>query len=134
MPFCPVTVEQVESKYMQLSIHCRSNFYRPQTKFVKVMFLQVSVCPQEGGLCLSPGRVSILGGLCPGGLCPGVLCSGGSLSRQGVSVPGRGSLSRQGVSVQAGGLCLGRGSLSKGVSVWEGLCPGGGLCQRPPVR
>ena len=26
------------------------NFYRPQTKFVKVMFSQVSVCPQ-GGVC-----------------------------------------------------------------------------------
>ena len=26
--------------------------YRPQTKFVKVMFLQVSVCPQ-GGACVS---------------------------------------------------------------------------------
>ena len=24
------------------------NIYRPQTKFAKVMFLQVSVCPQEG--------------------------------------------------------------------------------------
>ena len=26
-----------------------SYFYRPQTKFAKVMFLQVSVCPQGGG-------------------------------------------------------------------------------------
>ena len=25
------------------------DFYRPQTKFAKVMFLQVSVCPHEGG-------------------------------------------------------------------------------------
>ena len=29
-----------------LSYHC--NFYRPQTKFAKVMFSQVSVCPQRG--------------------------------------------------------------------------------------
>ena len=26
------------------------NIYRPQTKFAKVMFLQVSVCPQGGGV------------------------------------------------------------------------------------
>ena len=26
--------------------------YRPQTKFSKVMFLHVSVCPQGGGVCL----------------------------------------------------------------------------------
>ena len=31
-------------------LHC--NFYRPQTKFAKVMFLQVSVCPR-GGACMS---------------------------------------------------------------------------------
>ena len=29
-------------------------YYRPQTKFAKVMFLQVSVCPQ-GGACVSHG-------------------------------------------------------------------------------
>ena len=34
--------------------------YRLQTKFAKVMFLQVSVCPHGGGLgCLLPG-----GGAC----------------------------------------------------------------------
>ena len=32
------------------------NFYRPQTKFAKVMFLQVSVCPQ-GGVCGCSGGV-----------------------------------------------------------------------------
>ena len=30
------------------------NFYRPQTKFAKVMLSQVSVCPQGGGV---PGQV-----------------------------------------------------------------------------
>ena len=55
-----------------------------QTKFAKVMFSQVFVCPQ-GGLC--PGI------LCPGGLFPGVgLCPGGSVPRwslsRGVSVWG----------------------------------------------
>ena len=33
-------------------------YYRPQTKFAKVMFLQVSVCPQ-GGACMA-GK----GGMC----------------------------------------------------------------------
>ena len=76
--------------------------YRLQTKFAKVMFSQVFVCPQGGGGL----------GLCPGGV-----------SIQGVSVRGGGSLS-MGVSIQ-GGLCPG-GSLSSGVSVqgWGGLCQG----------
>ena len=31
-------------------------FYRPQKKFAKVMFLQVSVCPQGRGACVvAPG-------------------------------------------------------------------------------
>ena len=30
-------------------IHILVNCYRPQTKFAKVMFLQVSVCPRGGG-------------------------------------------------------------------------------------
>ena len=34
---------------------CIKSFYRPQTKFAKVMFLQVSVCPQGGRARLLPG-------------------------------------------------------------------------------
>ena len=64
-------------------------YYHPQTKFAKVMFSQVSVCPQ--GSSLSRGD------LCPRGLCPGVVCVRGSLSGGGVSVQGR-------VSVQWGSL------------------------------
>ena len=30
-------------------------FYRPQTKFAKVMFLQVSVCPHGGACMVAPG-------------------------------------------------------------------------------
>ena len=30
-------------------------FYRPQTKFAKVMFLQVSVCPHVGACMVAPG-------------------------------------------------------------------------------
>ena len=55
-------------------------------KFAKVMFSQVSVCPQGG--------VSVQGGLCPGG----------SLFR-GVSLQGR-SLSGRGLC-PGGGLCQG---------------------------
>ena len=82
--------------------------YRPQTKFAKVMFSQVSVCPGTGlGLCIG-GLYPW--GLCPGGLCPGGLCPGGSLSGWSLS---RGSLS---------GGYLSWGSLSGGISVWgEGV-------------
>ena len=76
--------------------------YNPQTKFAKVMFSQVFVCPQGGvsvqGRSLSRGvsvrGVSVQGGFSVqggGGLCPGRslsgLCPGGSLS--GGSVSGR---------------------------------------------
>ena len=45
----------------------KSPYYRPQTKFAKVMFLQVSVCPQGGACVVAPG-----GGACvvaPRGVC-----------------------------------------------------------------
>ena len=73
--------------------------YRPQTKFAKIMFSQVFVCPREG--CLCPGGSLSRRGLCPGtslskrvsvqrGLCLGGLCLGGrSLgSVQGVYIQG----------------------------------------------
>ena len=110
------------------------NFYRPQTKFAKVMFSRVFVC--LGGAVVS---VSVQGGLCPeGSLCPGGLCPG--VSVQGVSF--------QGVSAQ-GGLCPGglcpRGSLSRGVSVHgqslsigslsrKSLCPGWSLSKGSQSR
>ena len=66
--------------------HCwylllKSSFhYRPQTKFVKVMFLQVSVCPQGERAWLLPGGgcVWLLWGACMvarGGAC--VVAPGG---------------------------------------------------------
>ena len=45
------------------NVHC----YRSQTKFAKVMFLQVSVCPQGGGewACVVAGGVCMVaGGAC----------------------------------------------------------------------
>ena len=46
-------------KYALLLKHniANTHYYRPQTKFAKVMFSQVSVCPQEGCLPLVPGGV-----------------------------------------------------------------------------
>ena len=35
---------------VKVNIFCSAIFYRPQTKFAKVMFSRVSVCPQGGGL------------------------------------------------------------------------------------
>ena len=61
-----------QSTYMSAVAHhifvSYANFYHPQTKFVKVMFSQVFVCPP--------------GGLCPGGVSPGQ--GGGFLSRVGL--------------------------------------------------
>ena len=117
------------------------NNYRPQPKFAKVMFSQVFVCPQGGG-------ISVQGGFCPGGFCPGGLylgglCPGGLCPRWGlypvgylsggslwVSLMGPclGGLCPGGVSVQGRGLCPGKGSLSgEGVSVWGGVSVQGSL-------
>ena len=70
-------------KYPTIMHSCFSvKFYRPPTKFAKVMFSQVSVCPQ-GGVYPSmywAGGVSqhALGrGVFPGGLSLGVVCLGG---------------------------------------------------------
>ena len=42
------------------------DIYRPQTKFAKVMFLQVSVCPHRGGVCgfIRGACVVLFGGAC----------------------------------------------------------------------
>ena len=67
-------------------------YYRPQTKFVKVMFSQVSLYPQGGSLCPAVAHY-------PGGLCPeGVTVRAGSLSSEGLC-PAR--VFVQGVSVQS---------------------------------
>ena len=65
-------------------------YYRPQTKFAKVMFLQVSVCPQGGGVHGMGdmhsrghawwGSVCSRGCACwgEGGVCAGGMCDGGT--------------------------------------------------------
>ena len=77
------SIQIVMSGHSNLTIVAIANFYRPQTKFAKVMFSLVSVCPRGGGVLGFWGR-----GLCPGGvfvqecLCPGGLYPGGSMSRR----------------------------------------------------
>ena len=120
-----------------MQIRFSKYIYRPQTKFARVMFSQVFVCPRGAGggsrslsrgslswgisIQVSVQGVSVLGDLNPG-LCPGGLCPGGSQSRSlssrslswGISI----QVSVQEVSVLGDlnpGLCPG------------GLCPGG-LC------
>ena len=51
---------------LQKSTFC---YYRPQTKFAKVMFSQLSVCPRGGG-------ISVQGGLCQGDPPPRTVACG----------------------------------------------------------
>ena len=76
-------------------INWTRNIHRPQTKFAKVLFSQVSVCLQRG--------VSVQGGICTGGLCLGCLCPGG-LCPGGLWLGGLcpGDLCPGGVSVKDG--------------------------------
>ena len=50
---------------IDVSLFICSSYYRPQTKFEKVMFSQVSVCPQ-GEACVA-GGVRMGGGACMAG-------------------------------------------------------------------
>ena len=52
--------------------NCIWVYYRPQTKFAKVLFLQVSVCPRGGGVRGSGDmhtRVCVAGGCVVGAVC-----------------------------------------------------------------
>ena len=72
-------------------------FYRPQTKFAKVMFLQVSVCPQGGMHGCSGGACVVA----PGGVCMVALGGHAWLLRGGMC-----SCSRGGMHGCSGGACV----------------------------
>ena len=87
-------------QFLHVSNHC-SHDYRPQTKFWKVIFLQVSFCPQGGG-CI-PACTGRRGCLPRGGYAGGgCVCLGGYLHRRGVSTPEGGVCPGGKVSVQGG--------------------------------
>ena len=56
MYILPVFQKSVTDKQSQIKVIVQY-IYRPQTKFAKVMFSQVSVCPQGGRAWLLPGGV-----------------------------------------------------------------------------
>ena len=92
--------------------HC----YRPQTKFAKVMFLQVSVILSTGeGWVVAPGGACVVA---PGGAC--VVAPGGTC----VVGPGGGmrGCSRGGVCGYSRGACM----VALGGHAW--LLPGGCMC------
>ena len=67
--YCTVLSNHIILSFCMLFTH---DFYRPQTKFAKVMFLQVSVILSTGGACMV-ARGGVRG--CLGGSMHG--CSGG---------------------------------------------------------
>ena len=107
----------------------RQACYRPQTKFAKVMFLQVSVCPQGGrvwllwgwGMCgYSPGGVWLL----PGGGGHAWLLWGAYVAKRGACMArgvAKGGMHGKGGHVWQRGACMARGAcVAKGGVRGEG--------------
>ena len=104
-------------KVIQLGLYLCLHNYRPQTRFAKVMFSQVSVCQRAGGVSQHAlGR----------GCIPA--CTG-----QGVCIP---ACTGQGVCIPA---CTGQGVCIPACTGQGGVCPGGvadtprGQRQTPPT-
>ena len=85
----------------------KCHHYRPQTKFAKVMFLQVSVCPQ--GWCAWKGGVRGCGGVCMVAGVGACMVAGGMHSCGGVCVVAGGCTWLWGAYVFVGGMHGGRG-------------------------
>ena len=113
----------------------KGNHYRLQTKFAKVMFLHVCVCPWEG----MHGRGCAWQGACMVGECAwwGSMCGRRACMTGGVHGGGhvwqRGSMHGRGVFV-AVGCVAGEGMCDRGCA-WWGRCMaggmhGGGMCGR----
>ena len=121
-------------------------FYRPQTKFAKVMFSQVSVCPQGGmhgrGGGLAWQGACIAGGVHGRGHAWQRVCMAGGVHGRGACVAGagcvwQGGMHRRGCAWQ--GACMaegvhGRGCAQQGACVagagcvWQGGMHGRGAC------
>ena len=94
-------------------------FYRPQTKFAKVMFLQVSFCPRGGGMHGSRGCVWLPGG-------HAWLPGGHAWFQVGACVVGRGHVwLPRGACVAARGACMVAGGLH---DCWGACMVAGGAC------
>ena len=100
-------------------------FYRPQTKFAKVMFSQVSVCPQGG----MHGRG---GGLHGRGACMAGGVHGRGCSWQGVCMAGGACVAGAGCVWQEG--MLGRGGMHHRGCAWQGACMAEGVHGRGCAR
>ena len=93
-------------------------FYRPQTKFANVMFLQVSVCQREGGggnvwYMAWSGWCAWQGGMCGRGACVVGDAWQGGMHGRGHAWPG--GMCGRGVCME-GGMC-GRGACMVGACV-----------------
>ena len=89
-----------------------SDFYRPQTKFAKVMFLQVSVCPQGRGACVAGEHV-----------WQGACMVGVGVCMVGRGVHGRGVCMVRGIH---GGGHVWQGGMHGRRCAWQGVCMAGG--------
>ena len=69
----------------------KTSCYSPQTKFAKVMFLQVSVCPQRGGGGVHGKGAYVARGMHGGGVCVvvGGACVAGGNAWRGACMVGR---------------------------------------------
>ena len=114
-----------------------SAYYRPQTKFANVMFLQVSVCPRGGvpgkGACMA-GMFVHSGGACMGRrvVCGRGTCMVGGVHGRGHTWHGEGGVCMAG-GVHGGGGMHDRGTCMVGSMHGRGACVIGGMHGRGGV-
>ena len=100
--------------------------YCPQTKFAKVMFLQVSVCPQ-GEACVAHGGGHVWQrGMHGRGACMAGVCMAGGMCGWGVCMAGGACV--VGACMAGGCVWLGDMAWQRGWHSWQGGMHGGGAC------
>ena len=99
-PSCFVTGSFLTTVY---HINTGPFYYRPQTKFAKVMLSQVSVCPQGRGHAWQ--RVCVAGGMLGRGVCVGGYAWQGVCMAVGCAWQG---------DIHGSRVCVGRGDLHGG--------------------